>query len=135
MNWQAEALEMLRGYERMRMAERNLKLELRRLKLEQGSIKALKTDGAGMTRNGGRNEDRLLGILQRRQEVEQALERTRCWIRATDGALSVLEKEEQLILRWFYIKGGCGTAARLCDQLGVEKSSVYRKRDRALASH
>lgn len=132
MNWREEALEKLRGYERMRAAERNLKLELRRLKLEQSNIAAARTDAVAVRQSGSRNEDRLLGNLQRCQELEAALERTRCWIHATDGAMAVLEKEEQLILRWMYVQRGCGTIPRLCSQLGVEKSSVYRKRDKAL---
>lgn len=132
MNWREEALIKLRGYERMRVAEGNLKIEIRRLKLEERRISTPRTDKVAVLQSGSRNEDRLLDCIQRRQSLEEALEQTRCWIRVTDAALATLEKEEQLILRRLYFQGDAGTVSRLCGQLNLEKSSVYRKRDKAL---
>lgn len=132
MNWREEALEKLRSYERMRVAERNLKLEIRRLKLEERRISSSRADVVAVRQSGSQAEERLLDNMQRRQALEEALEQTRCWIRVTDAALGTLDKKERLILWRLYIQSDPSTIALLCEQLGVEKSSVYRNRDKAL---
>ena len=48
------------------------------------------------------------------------------------GALSALTHEEELILRRMYICPQRGSVNMLCNELGVEQSSIYRKRDAAL---
>ena len=40
--------------------------------------------------------------------------------------------EEKLVLQRFYLSPERGSVERLCMELGVEQSSVYRKRDKAL---
>lgn len=46
--------------------------------------------------------------------------------------LAALTPEERLILSRFYIYREKGNPQRLCEALGVEQSSVYRRKDKAL---
>ncbi len=103
MNYQEQALEMLQAYGRMRMAERNLRTQL-----------------------AMRLEDR------ERQALELALKRTVSWLRMVDGALDTLDREERTILQRLYCKKRSGGVGQLCQQLEVEKSSIYRRRNKAL---
>ncbi len=103
MNPQQEALNRLKDYRRIFAARRNLKSELRRLK--QGT---------------------------ERQEVMEALNKTRQWLRVTDRALDTLPEREQLVLRQLFCRELPQPVEEVCRQLGVEKSSVYRWRTRAL---
>jgi len=43
-----------------------------------------------------------------------------------------LTREDQAILYSMYVQPQKGAVNKLCEQLGVEQSSVYRKRDGAL---
>ena len=74
----------------------------------------------------------LLNNLVHRQELNWSYEQAQSWLKSTDRALSALTPEEKLVLHQFYICPERGSVDRLCSQLGVEQSSVYRKRDKAL---
>lgn len=49
-----------------------------------------------------------------------------------DRCMEQLEEEERLLLERIYIVPKIGNLELLCRELGVEKSSVYRRRDKAL---
>ena len=44
-----------------------------------------------------------------------------------------LNEDERLILQRLYLYPQKGAIDRLCNELGLEQSSVYRKRDQALS--
>ena len=50
----------------------------------------------------------------------------------TERALQRLELEERRILELCYIVPKIGNLSKLCQEMNVEKSSVYRRRDKAL---
>ena len=52
---------------------------------------------------------------------------------AVERALEQLSEEEQRILELTMIVPGNGNLERLCQEIGVEKSTIYRRRDKALA--
>jgi len=132
MNWKAEAMEKLRKYDAMRQATQNIPEEITRLELAARSIRSARTDGTAVKGGGSKREEMLLNNLVHRQELEWTLEQAQCWLTTTDRALSVLSPEEKLVLQRFYIYPERGSVDRLCSELGVEQSSVYRKRDKAL---
>ena len=63
------------------------------------------------------------GILREYGRVRVAVER----------ALEQLSPEEQRILELTMIVPNVGNLEELCAELGVEKSTIYRRRDKALA--
>ena len=65
-------------------------------------------------------------------ERVRQLERMRQTVRYMDEAMQCLTPEERLALEVLVIDQERHGADRLCQQLGVERSSVYRCRDRAL---
>lgn len=132
MDRKSVALQRLRDYEFMRRAVENLRMQLRLLKLTRDSIPGFHPDRLKVKRTPGSLEDRLMEDLLYQQELEKALDQTLLWILITDGALAVLEPDELLLLRLFYIKRTPDVLAQACQLLGAEKSTVYRKRDRAL---
>lgn len=132
MNWKAEAMEKLRRYDAMRQAQENIPEEIARLAAEASGLRGTKMDDAPVVEGGNRREDLLLSNLVHRQELEYALQQAQCWLRAVNRALAALTPEEKLVLHRFYIYPERGSVDRLCGELGVEQSSVYRKRDKAL---
>ncbi len=132
MNWKTEAIEKLRRYDAMRQAVQNIPLEMERLKLAAVSLRGASTDKTPVKGGGNRQEEALLSNLVHRQELSWSLEQAKCWVAVTEGALSTLTPEEKLVLHRLYICPQRGAVDRLCGELGVEQSSVYRKRDKAL---
>lgn len=132
MNWKAEAMEKLRRYDAMRQATVNLPEEIQRLEAAAYTLRGINTDKLPVKEGGSNQEDSLLSNLVHRQELAAALEQAGSWLRITERALAALTPEEKLILHRLYIYPERGSVDRLCGELGVEQSSIYRKRDRAL---
>ena len=131
MDWKSEAIEKLEKFEAMKCSVENLQQELLRLELEATAIKSSDPERVG---KGGvsRGEDRLLSIVVQRQELHNRLARAKNWIEQVSRGLAALTYEERLIMDKCYIKQEKCAVDNLCFDLGAEKSTVYRKRDKAL---
>ena len=132
MNWKAEAKEKLQRYDAMRLATINIPSELERLEIDAQSIRSAQLDAPAAASGGGRREDALLNNIVHRQELLWTLQQAQIWLTSTDRALSTLPPREKLILHRLYMYPERGNIERLCKELGMEASSVYRRRDSAL---
>ena len=132
MDWKAEATEKLRRYNAMQLATMNLPQEIHRLNLEARRIRSARTDATPVSGGGNRREEALLNNLIHRQELENTLKQAKLWIGSTERALSVLQPGEKLVLHRLLICPERGAIDKLCQELELEPSSVYRKRDEAL---
>ena len=132
MNWKTEAMEKLRKYEAMRQAMINIPMEINRLEAEYTAVGNANPERQPGNRDVRRREDRLLNNLVCRQELQRTLEQGKLWMETVTHALTGLKPEERLVLHWLYIDPQDGGMEKLCQKLQVEKSSIYRRRDRAL---
>lgn len=132
MNWKDEATEKLKKYDAMRIATRNIPQELTRLEQVAKSLHSPNMDDPVQSTNLRSREDSLLNNMVHRQELNFALQQAELWLDVTDRALGALTPEEKLILHRLYIYPERGAIERLCGELGIEQSSIYRKRDKAL---
>lgn len=131
MKWKTEAMEKLRRYDAMRQALRNIPEEIERLKDEVRSLRGVATDRTPV-KGGSRREDALIDNVVQRQELEWTLKQVKRWLTVADRGLLALTPEERLVLQRLYLYPERGAMDRLCTELGMEQSSVYRKRDEAL---
>ena len=132
MKWKNEAMEKLRRYHDMRQAVKNIPEEIDRLKAEACSIRAVTTDTVSVKGGGNRREEALINNLVEQQELEGTLQQVKRWLTTADRGLAALSPDERLILQRLYLLPEKGAIERLCGELGVEQSSIYRKRDQAL---
>lgn len=132
MDWQREAEDKLRKYAARKNSLTNIAEELRALQARATGIRSATLDGTPVRCGGNGRENYLLSNLVRREELENNLQEAEIWVEGVDRALAVLTDEERLVLDRFYIHPGRGNVERLCEELCVEKSSVYRRRDRAI---
>ena len=132
MKWKHEAMERLRRYDSMRSALMNLPGEISRLKEEARKIRRISTEKTYVRGGENRHDDELLNNIASRQELEWSLKQVKLWLANTERGLLALSQEERLILQRFYLYPEQGALERLCGELGVEQSSIYRKRDQAL---
>lgn len=132
MNWKTEAKEKLRRYDAMRLATVNIPQEIQRLEIDAQSIRSARTDATPVSGGGNRREEALLNNILHRQELAWTLQQAQAWLQLTDRALTALTQEEKQILTRLYIYPEKGGLERLCHELDMETSSIYRHRDRAL---
>ena len=132
MNWKNEAIERLNKYEAMKQSLDNIPLEIKRLKKSSSGLRSVSADRIRVSSSPSRQEDILIGNLIKQEELTRSYENAKLWVETTNMALSALTEEEEMILRSMYISPQRGVVNRLCERLGVEQSSIYRKRDSAL---
>ena len=132
MNWRGEAVEKLRKYDAMCRSLQNIPLEVKRLEVDARAIRGARTDGTPVKGGGSGREDALINNIAHRQELTWALEQAKYWVDITRRGLETLTPEEKLVLQRFYLTPEQRGVQRLCMELGVEQSSIYRKRDKAL---
>ncbi len=125
-------MEKLRRYNVMRQALCNIPDEIKRLKEEIRTIRSANPEMTFIRGGGGKREEMLINNLVQRQELEWNLKRAKRWLTMTDRGLAALMPDEKLILQRLYLHPEKGALERLCNELGVEQSTVYRKRDQAL---
>lgn len=133
MDWRAEAIEKLKGYEARRQALEEIPLELERLEAASTGIRSAKLDG--MPRAGSSassREDAMISNITRRDGLKRKLKEARLWVEIVDGGLSILDDEDRLTLDLCFIHKVKGSIDDLCERLCVEKSAAYRRRDLAL---
>lgn len=132
MNWKQEAIEHLQKYDAMVQAIDTIPSELTRLEQLSQGLGGIRTDLPRVKKSKSPDSDRMLNHFVKKQQLTRSYENARLWVSATNKALSVLSEEEKLILQRMYIRPRRGVVADLCEELGVEQSTVYRKRDTAL---
>lgn len=132
MNWKEEAADKLRKFPAMEQSLRSIPLELKRLELDAQMLRGRSPEAVGGNSDPRRGEEQLMNNLMRRQELRWAMENARLWVQTTSDALQVLDPEEQLVLKALFCAPARGAVQQLCQQLEVEQSSVYRRRDKAL---
>jgi hypothetical protein len=126
------AIDRLREYESMCAAVENLRLQIHLLRQRQASVFTVQTDRVVVSAGNNAPDQWLVESIAQLQQLELSLGRTMQWLRITDSALETLNSEELTILRLLYIKKEPRALETLCQLLEVEKSSVYRRRDKAL---
>lgn len=132
MKWKNEAMDKLRKYDAMQMAKKNIPEEIRRLKSEATAMRRASLDTPFVRSSYGRREEQMLNNIAQRQELEWTLKQVKHWLSVTDRGLLALPEDERLVLQRLYLYPEKGAVDRLCAELGVEQSSIYRKRDQAL---
>lgn len=132
MNWKYEAIDKLKGYDAHKAALISIPEEIQRLESAARSIRSATSDGTAVSGGGNKREDMLLSNIVLREELERQLEQAKQWVSVVDRSLGVLDADERRVLDLMYIHRQPGSIERLCSELSIEKTSVYRYRDTAL---
>jgi len=125
-------MEELRRYDTMRTAQENITREIQRLKEEATSMRRADPSVTPVRGSGGRHDERLMNNIVTRQELSWTLKQVKQWLANMERGLQALSEEELLVLQRLYLYPRKGSLEQLCGELGVEQSTVYRKRDQAL---
>ena len=132
MDWKREAADKLKGYVARQRALDNIPDEIARLESGYSAIRSATTDSTPVSGGGSKREDALLSNITHREELNARLREAELWIATVDRAVGVLDDSERLVLDRMFIHRAKGNVDRLCEDFGVEKAQVYRKKDEAL---
>ena len=133
MDWKPAAIQRLKDYEARKKAIRILSEQLENLEMQFTSIRGARTDGDPVRGgDGNRREDMLLSNIVMRDELGANKKIAEREIAITEKGLAALSKEERRILEVFYVSRPYDHVSRLCEELSVEKSEVYRRKNAAL---
>lgn len=132
-NWCVFSIQRLRDYEERLTAVENLEEQIESLQDRFTAIRAAKTDGTPVQGgNENKREEMLIANIAMREELKNNLDITKREISITEKGLEVLTAEEHKILLRFYICRTKGYIERLCEELYISKTELYRQKDIAL---
>lgn len=132
MNWELIAKERLKEYRSRTTAVNNITEQLKALESAYTTIRSAKTDGVAVSDNTNRRENMLIANIAKRDELKRNLEITKTELEITEKGLACLNEEERRILELFYVSRCNDYITRLCDELFISKSELYRRKDEAL---
>ena len=132
-NWCIFAIQRLRDYEAKKEAVETLTEQIELLEAKFTAIRSATTDGTAVRgENDNRREEMLIHNIATREELKNNLEITKHEIEITEKGLAALSENEKTILTRFYVKRSKGYIERLCDELYISKTELYRQKDEAL---
>jgi hypothetical protein len=133
LNWCVFSIQRLRDYENRKEAVENLKEQISNLEEKLVAIRSATTDSTPVQGgNNNRREEMLIHNIATREELKNNLIITENEIAITEKGLAVLTEDETNILTRFYISRSKGYVERLCDELFISKTELYRQKEDAL---
>lgn len=132
MDWKKEAISKLRGYPGAKAALQNIPEELARMRSQMEGIRSATADGTPTKGGGNGREDAILTNLVYQEELKRRLRQNKYWVSQVERALDTLNPEQRLVLDRLYMRNTRNNIDRLCEELGLEKSAVYDRRESAL---
>ena len=130
MNWKREAEQALRDYPARSRAVVSIPDAIAMLEDKFHAIRSPKMDGGA--RGEHTVEDAWIENIMRRDKLAQALSIASAEVERTVRGLEELSEQERHILDLFYMHRTQESVDRLMEELHLERSQVYERKDRAL---
>lgn len=131
-NWQRNAITDLREYEQVQQSLINIPQEIGTLEMAMTALRGVNFDKTPVEGGTSGYESRLIDNIDRRERLKINLEIARAKVQRIGRGLAALSENEALVLHRFYIQREHGYMDRLCNELGYEKSQIYRIKEAAL---
>jgi ArpU family phage transcriptional regulator len=133
LNWCIFSIQRLRDYEARKEAIDSLTEQISLLEDKFTAIRSATTDSTPVQGgNENRREQMLIHNIATREELQKNLELTKNEVEITEKGLAALTETERRILTRFYINRTKGYVERLCDELYISKTELYRQKEDAL---
>ena len=131
MDWKNEAVNDLKNYNLRKRAIESLR---DRIRLLEEQIKAVASPKVGERVMGGakKPDEGWLNNITERERLSQSLYIAESMVELTERGLSTLEERERRVLEGFYVTPETDHVFKLCTELFLEKSTLYRLKNEAL---
>lgn len=77
-------------------------------------------------------EQEIEGLPGRGKRLQRQLRQVQCQVEMLEQALQTLTPEERLVAEYLLISPQRGNVQQLCAVLGLERASIYRRKDRVV---
>ena len=132
-NWCVFSIQRLRDYENRKAAIENLTEQIKLLEEKFAAIRSATTDAPPVQGgNDNKREEMLIHNIATRDELQKNLDITIQEVELTEKGLAALTEDEKRILERFYINRTKGYVERLCDELFISKTELYRQKEEVL---
>lgn len=132
MDFKREAIDKLKCYALKKQSLRRTAEEILRLEEEAISIRSAPMNDMAVSGGEVGRDDSFVNNIALRSELAKAHQTTENWLNTVDAALKVLDEEELRMLDGMYIHPQKGYVEQLCEELHIEKTTLYTKRNLAL---
>lgn len=132
MNYRNWLVDDLKDLNRLRFSIPQMKNELMTLDAEFTAIKATNYDKIPGGAGGNVQEEKLLSVLARKEELQKNLEATQRHVLDLDRLLDALSDEERRVVDRMFVNREKYAQERLSEELGYESAQIYRVKNRAL---
>lgn len=126
------AVQRLKEFEAKKLAIKQIDDELRHLEASFTALSSVSHDKTVGKSGESSREQRLIDNIAWRTELENNKRITLWGIEITQRGVEALSKNERRILDMFYIRPQKDHIYRLCDELHVSQSELYRMKNNAL---
>jgi hypothetical protein len=123
----------LEMFEARKQALINIPDQIRELEEKLTSIRSQTADSISVKGGNGSKDDAYLNNIVARDCLQANLEASRRSVSRVSGALNILTDEERRILERFYMTSEKGAAFDLEYEKKIDRKTVYRLKDAALA--
>ena len=131
-DYKREMIERLKTLEARKASLEFTARELDRINSEMTRIQSALKDTTPVSGGESKSEDRLVGLIMAKMELEQIRRETDSYVTDMEKALNSLESEDFYVLDVMFIHKRPDALDQLATSLGVDKSTVHRKKDRAI---
>lgn len=132
-NWCVFSIQRLRDYENRKAAIDNITEQIKLLEEKFTAIRSSTTDATPVKGgNENKREEMLIHNIATREELQKNLDITIHEVELIEKGLAALTEDEKRILERFYINRSKGYVERLCDELFISKTELYRQKEEAL---
>lgn len=132
MDWKRVAKEDLRELPYLEHCIESHKAQLAALEADYVSIKANVTSRSPVQGGASKMEDGMIANIMRRDRLNLNYDAAKKRYDLIVAALELLTDEQRMILDRFYVHRQRNHIDRLCDELNIERSEIYRRQDAAL---
>lgn len=130
-DWKKAAEEDLKAYRYRARSVESLRDRLEEIERQIAEPRTAAPPGEGY-KTGRADDGRLDGLIDRREKLRRNQKYVRTWLAGVERGLSVLDERERAVIDAFFVARRENHVEYLCEQLHVERTTVYRIKDTAL---
>lgn len=129
MNYKGKAIEELKDYNDLKLAQENIR---ERIEVLNSRLEGIHSACAGESAGGIAKDELYSSLITEKSELEMQLKSSAAAVRIIEKGLNALSKEERIVITAAYINRERGYAVKCCEQLSIEKTALYKFKRSAL---
>lgn len=132
----AATIAAIRDYQSMKFIIQNTEKDIARVHAEMTNVSSINLERSSRSNNPGAHEERIVNSLERIDALKYRYEEALEYMAWFEPSWEMLREDERHVLGEFYWEDddskGISILDRLCEEYNIERTSVYKKKNRSL---